>query len=206
MAIGTYAELQTAVANWTARADLTSRIPEFVQCTEAKLNRELRVVDQETRSSTFTIGGEYVALPTDFLQVKTFYLNSPKTNLVYYSDDLLTAVHGSTHGTPQNYSIQGGNARFGPYPSTTGTSIASLVYAAKIPSLISTSINWVLLSHPDVYLYGCVAEAYAFAKDPANTKLYGDLFLAMVERLKAWSDRKANRDPDATSSDATQRK
>jgi hypothetical protein len=206
MAIGTYVELQAAVANWTARADLTSRIPEFVQCTEAKLNRELRVVDQETRSATFTIGGEYVAQPADFLQVKTFYINSPKTNLVYYSDDLITAVHGSTHGTPQNYSVQGANFRFGPYPSSTGTVVSSLVYAAKIPTLISTSTNWVLLSHPDVYLYGCVAEAFAFAKDPVNTKVYADLFISQIERLKAWSDRKATRDPDATSSEATQRK
>lgn len=206
MTISTYTELQTAVANWTARADLASRIPEGVQLTEAKLNRELRVTDQETRSATFTIGGEYVSQPTDFLQVKSFYVNNPKRNLVYYADDLLTAVHGSTNGTPENYSIQAGSFRFGPYPTTSGTVVATLVYAAKIPSLTSTSVNWVLASHPDVYLYGVVAEMYAFAKDHANTKLYGELFMQQIDRLKAWSDRKANRDPDALVADTAQRK
>ena len=33
MAISTYSELQTAVANWLNRQDLTSRIPEFIQIT-----------------------------------------------------------------------------------------------------------------------------------------------------------------------------
>ena len=39
MAIGTYAELQTAVANWLDRDDLTDRIPEFIALAEAKMNR-----------------------------------------------------------------------------------------------------------------------------------------------------------------------
>jgi len=204
MAITTTTELLQAVANWTARADLASRAPEGISLTEAKLNRELRVIDQETKSATFTIGGEYVAQPTDFLQVKTFYLNDPKKNLVYYADDLLTAVYGSSTGTPQNYAIQGSNFRFGPIPGT--TVFGTLVYAAKIPSLNATSVNWVLASHPDVYLYGVVAEMCAYAKDEPNAKLFGGLFLNSIERLKAWSDRKANRDPDAAVSDTSQRK
>ena len=43
MAIGTYAELQTAVANWLDRDDLTDRIPEFIALAEAKMNRNQRI-------------------------------------------------------------------------------------------------------------------------------------------------------------------
>ena len=43
MAIGTYAELKTAVANWLDRDDLTDRIPEFIALAEAKMNRNLRI-------------------------------------------------------------------------------------------------------------------------------------------------------------------
>jgi len=39
MAIGTYAELQTAVANWLDRSDLTDRIQEFIDLAEARINR-----------------------------------------------------------------------------------------------------------------------------------------------------------------------
>lgn len=206
MSITTYTELQTAIKNWTQRADLDSRLPEFVAMVEAKFNRELRLIDQETKSATFTIGGEYVAQPVDFLQVKTFYGNNPKVNLVYYADDLLTSVHASSNGTPQNYTISGGNFRFGPYPSSTGTVVATLVYAAKVPTLTATSTNWVLASHPDVYLYGCLLETAIFARDGDSIKTFGDLFVQSIDRLKAWSDRKANRDPDAMIADTQQRK
>ena len=43
MAIGTYAELQTAVANWLDRGDLTDRIKEFISLAEARMNRVLRL-------------------------------------------------------------------------------------------------------------------------------------------------------------------
>ena len=39
MALSTYSDLTTAVANWTARADLTSRIPEFIKLAESDFNR-----------------------------------------------------------------------------------------------------------------------------------------------------------------------
>jgi hypothetical protein len=46
MAIGTYSELQTAVANWLGRDDLTDRIPEFIDLAEARLSRALEPREQ----------------------------------------------------------------------------------------------------------------------------------------------------------------
>ena len=40
MAITTYAELKTAIANFLARSDLTDRIPEFIALAEARMSRE----------------------------------------------------------------------------------------------------------------------------------------------------------------------
>ena len=47
MAITTYAELKTAVANFLARSDLTDRIPEFISMAEARMGRELETRSQE---------------------------------------------------------------------------------------------------------------------------------------------------------------
>ena len=43
MARGTYAGLQTAVANWLDRGDLTDRIVEFIDLAEARINSNLRL-------------------------------------------------------------------------------------------------------------------------------------------------------------------
>ena len=39
MAISSYAELQTAIANFLARTGLNSVIPDFIQLAEARINR-----------------------------------------------------------------------------------------------------------------------------------------------------------------------
>ena len=51
MAIGTYDELKTAVANWLDRDDLTDRIPEFISLAEARFNRVLRLRSMETKQT-----------------------------------------------------------------------------------------------------------------------------------------------------------
>ena len=42
MAITTYSELQSAVADWLNRDDLTSVIPNFIELAEADLTRNLQ--------------------------------------------------------------------------------------------------------------------------------------------------------------------
>ena len=56
MAINTYATLQTAVANWLDRSDLTDRIPEFIALAEARMNRTLRLAIMLNVDET-TLGG-----------------------------------------------------------------------------------------------------------------------------------------------------
>ena len=95
MAIGTYAELQTAVANWLDRGDLTARIPEFIDLTEARMNRVLRLqlmvnVDTTTLggASTLVAGTRDYALPSGYLQMMDFVLTTdPITSLSYITPE-----------------------------------------------------------------------------------------------------------------------
>ena len=43
MALNNYSDLKTTVANYLARSDLTSVIPDFIQLAEQRLRRELRI-------------------------------------------------------------------------------------------------------------------------------------------------------------------
>lgn len=47
MAISTYAELKTAVANWLHDSNLTTRIPEFIALAEDRINQRVRVKAME---------------------------------------------------------------------------------------------------------------------------------------------------------------
>ena len=71
MALDSYTNLKTAIANFLARDDLSSEIDDFIDLTEADLNRRLRIRAMENVSS-FTIDSETEALPTGFYKLEVF--------------------------------------------------------------------------------------------------------------------------------------
>jgi hypothetical protein len=52
MALDTYSNLKTTIANYLNRSDLTAYLGDFITLTEARLNRELRVI----KSPTYAVG------------------------------------------------------------------------------------------------------------------------------------------------------
>ena len=49
MALTTFSELQTSIANYLNRTDLTAPIKDFITLTESKLNRVLRLRAMQKR-------------------------------------------------------------------------------------------------------------------------------------------------------------
>ena len=123
MALDSYTNLKTAIANFLARDDLTSEIDDFIDLTEADFNRRLRIRAMENVNGSFTMNAETEALPTGFLQVKSFIITSSTPDQTL---ELATAFHqadtGHTNvGTPRLFSIEGSNFRFSPVPDTAVT-------------------------------------------------------------------------------------
>ena len=74
MALSTYAELKTSIANWLNRSDLTDEIADdFIKLTEADFNAKLRIRQME-QIDTVTINAEPVTVPTGFISVRSFYI------------------------------------------------------------------------------------------------------------------------------------
>lgn len=191
MTIASYSDLNTAAANWSGRSDLTSRIPEFIALAEAKMNRRLREKDMVTKDAAFSISGEYVAVPTSFGGVKTFWITSitPHQVLDFMPDRLMaqTFADGATD-IPRNYNVQGSNFHFGPAPDATYT--ATLVYYLKVPALTgSATTNWMILNHPDCYLYGVLAELAGFAKDFEGAQQWVTAMYGVIDEIKKASNR-----------------
>ena len=186
MAIGTYAELQTAVANWLDRDDLTDRIPEFIALAEAKMNRVLRVSLMENISTAIStvVGTKDYDLPTGFTGMKEFHLTTdPLIPLSYITPEMMTRMWaGSNKGKPQVFTLFSDagvrKIRLGPAPDAVYTT--SMLYLKKIDNLSTTNPTETMLTeNPDIYLYGALLEAEPFLMNDARVQLWG----TMLERV-----------------------
>ena len=79
MSITTYTNLQSSVADWLLRDDLTAVIPSFISLAEANLNRDARHWRMEDRS-TATLDSQYSAVPADFLEPIRLSITSGTTS------------------------------------------------------------------------------------------------------------------------------
>jgi len=184
MAISSYAELQTAIANFLARTDLNSVIPDFIQLAEARINRELETREQEKRSqATLVAGDEYIALPTDLREVREVKLNtSPITVLNYASPSSLDSTYsGNGLGKPLGYSIVGKEMKLRPVPDSAYT--AEIVYIGNVDALSAVSTPTLFLRSPDLYLYGALTEEYISRQEGKRADRYDEKFTRGINEV-----------------------
>ena len=188
MALSTYTGLKASLANWLNRSDLTTEIgDDFIKLTEADFNSKLRVRSMITQVS-ITVDAETAALPTDFLQIRDFYIlaGQTKTPLIYSTPATMDATSGtSTTGRPSTFTILGDTVRFSPKPDATYT--AKMNYFKKFPALSSSvATNYILESHPAIYLYGSLFHAANFLGgiNPQQIQTWQQMFGTAMERLE----------------------
>ena len=188
MALATYANLKTSIANWLNRSDLTTEIAEdFIVLTEADFNSKLRV-RKMISSASITIDSETESIPSDFLQVRDFFIleGGTKNSLKYITPAQMDQIRGSsTTGMPSAYTILGDNFRFAPIPSSAYT--GTLNYYAKFSALSDANTsNYILTSHPAIYLYGALYHAANFLGgiDPQRLQQWQSMYTTAMERLE----------------------
>lgn len=176
MAITTYAELKTAVANWLERSDLTSRIPEFISLAQAKMYRgvmgpdgrtwispPLRVRDMITTADIAVTSG-LGALPSGWLEFVRLWINaSDQPNLKYLPPqtfyDNAGAHNTSAASSTLAYTIEGLAIRTAAPMTET---LKSVHYAKFTAMSADGDADWVLTNAPHVYLAGALSEAWSF--------------------------------------------
>ena len=161
MAITDYDTLQSAIADWLNRADLTSQIQTFIQLAESDLNTRLRTREMIVRAQA-TSDEEFVQLPTDWLEAINIQLVDGKSPLRYVSMDQADIIVARQEFTSVTfYSIMDSAIELVPAPSDDVE--IEMVYYKKIPALSDTNTtNWLLTKAPDIYLYGALSHASPF--------------------------------------------
>lgn len=185
MAITTYAELQSAVADFLNRDDLTSVIPTFIDLAEAQMQRTIRHHKMMQRAEA-EIDTRYFVLPSDWLQTARFHLKGDRTYRLELTsmDDMLQLrqANADITGRPSHFAHIGEQIEV--YPSPNGTYDVELLYYKKIPALsASNTTNWLLTDHPDVYLYGALLQAAPYLDDDQRIQVWSTFYGNAVQAI-----------------------
>ena len=193
MALASYSNLQTAVADWLNRDDLSSQIPDFIRLAEAEIRRileadELRVV------GTVSLDSGQVDLGSGVRNLESLALTTLGSDgrvEIVTPERLfwLRGLFGQTAGIPRFAALVNGDILTAPIPDTTYT--ADVVYSAALVPLETTSPNWLLTNHPDVYLYGALLASAPFIREDERLSVWQTLFDRAMGQLKLQRDRAA---------------
>lgn len=185
--ITNYATLQTAIADYLARDDLTSFIPNFVQAAENKLYRTLNLRAEETALSV-SISNNVAAVPSDFKALKfAYYDQTPVRLLQWVSIDELYRDYPdrSDQGEPSVISREGTNFVFGK-PSQDGT--LKGIYYKKLDPIRTTDGTWYVVNAPEVLLYGSLLEAEAFIHNDPRLMVWQQMYSDALDSLRKEQD------------------
>ena len=196
MAISNYSELQTAVYNWLVRTgdtDIIERTPEFIALAEAQFTGDIKHRKQETQATiTLTGGVESVALPSDYLELRSAVVqSSPKSVLTPVTPNTL-ALNWSlgTSGIPSEYALIGDNLHVGQLPDAAYG--IKITYYAQVPPLSDDApTNWLLTYAIDVYLYGTLMQAAPYLKDTQYIQTWATFYDRAINRLEGDQERSA---------------
>jgi hypothetical protein len=167
MAIPTnYAELQTEIANWLKRNDLTNDIPGFISLAEQRINNEDAIIFQEATSNiTTTIGQDFTALPSGFKEVRSLtyttsnFENPTKVDLA----SLENYRNVNISGVPRFFAISKSNFEWDVL-ATSAFNMTCKYY--KEWDIAADNTNFLLTNYYGVYLFAALEEAAIFIRHP----------------------------------------
>jgi hypothetical protein len=168
MAIGTYAELTTAIGTWEKRTFTATETDQFIRLTEAKADRRLRQDFRRRTSATINTDSSGLGtLPTGFVGMTSLVrdvLGSVPLKQVSW-DSLVLRNPYEVSDDAGVYAINGTSIMVAP--------VTDDDFLAKFSSVLTglsgaATTNWLLTLAPDYYLFGCQAAASAYLKDYAT--------------------------------------
>lgn len=191
MSLSTYLGLKDAIESWSHRNDVASRLDDFIDLAEAEMLKWVRIRDMETRATAVT-SGRYLALPTDFLEMRRIRMISG----AQYFEVLSSTPEGmfitQDSGMPKLFTVTS-QVEFDRTPDSAYT--AEMQYYAK-PAALSAinTTNSILTKYPSIYLFGSLWALYQWALQEDKAEYYYGKFLAAVQSANR-EDKKGRHGP-----------
>lgn len=180
MTLTTYAGLREAVGAWMNRADLTTRIPDFIAMVEAKLNRTLEDNVNMSALTTLRFTSNSKTPPDDLHSIKALsYSSGIGGRLQFIPIAQFDALPTQT-GTPRLFTRKAGKIYIWPTPGS--ETVLNLSYRIKLDAA-NLGPNWLLEGNPDVYLFGALLEASSFMLEDERVPMWRERYETAISEI-----------------------
>jgi len=190
MALSTYSDLKTTIANYLARSDLTSQIPDFITLAENRLRRDLRTRKMlKLTSLSLTANDSTVSIPSDFLALRDLYLSTtPATPLQFLNpSSFVRNARITDTGIPKQYTTLDTEFKFAPIPDSNYS--APLLYYGAPPYLSdSNTSNVFLVNYPDALIYASLGEAEPYLMNDERLATWAALYQRAIDSITTSDD------------------
>ncbi|AWC25367.1 hypothetical protein CO731_04862 [Aminobacter sp. MSH1] len=174
-----YAELQSEVATWMARASMSGRAADFITLAEAHLNREIPAVEVDA-TLTGVLDNRRIDIAAQSMErAIALFLVDPSSGdeleLTQKTDGTFPYLASSSR--PSLWAIDGTNIDFD-CPLDQAYSFR-FRFRQKFSLSDSATTNWLLTNHPDVYLAAVLMWGGVFTRNSP----FASTFSAILERV-----------------------
>lgn len=181
--IDSYATLQSSIASFLHRSDLTSIIPEFIADAETRIYNELRIRAME---AAYTGSTSSAALPSVFLEWIFLTATGSHEQKLTRKDAEWIYTHypeRTGQGMPKYFAREGNSLIFGPSPDSDYT-ITGRYYKKLTPLSDSNTTNWLISDAPALIRYAALCEAAPYLADDSRIAIWEAKVNLEIQRIK----------------------
>lgn len=186
MAISTYSELKTALANWLDRYDLSAdMVSDLILAGEIRLYDDIKIRAMEAAmSETLAANAQTVTYPSDCLNFKgAVYIteDDARTPLVQQSEEWIKNNYPEIDsGKPQYFYLSSDDKLTFNCKADQEYTI-SATYYKRLTLSDSNTTNWFLTNYPMVVLYAAILEAMVLVED--DPRRYEAMYEEQLRRI-----------------------
>ena len=182
--IDSYGTLQAGIKRWLARPELEEALlDDFIVLAESRINKDLRapdmLVERQADIQYILTDAPTVSVPEDLATLKAIFL---------VVDSMRTVVKPLTEDRIKTdaYFFERRGSHFALFPKTIDEANTSCViqYFQRIPPLSAKAVqNWLIRTHPEIYLYAALLEATPWVQHDDRVPLWLSAYDMAVARL-----------------------
>ena len=202
----TYAQLVTAVTDYTQNTFDTTDMNTMIQQAEQRIYNSVQLANlRKTSTTALTPSVNTFNAPTDLLSIYSFAVIDGSGNYIYLLNKDPAFMqeaypNPATTGTPKYYAINGPSSpvtrlQFILGPTPNAALVTDLSYFYMPETIVTATTTWLGDNFSSVLLYGTLVEANTYMKGEADmTALYNQKYMEALALLKNLGDGKQQTD------------